>query len=191
MERNRLSRAYASPFLLVFRPTPFSSRLLRPAKPSYRVSPARIQSLPLSSLFAILCNEILTSYLRLLKISSSLVEDRCILVFSKMGTYDKKISGRIVVAKEKKKRENEEKKKERKRTLVVLEFKLQIRDVQIRRDFVFLINSLFNTSLSPLQDLPARTLKFSLFIRWHLENPSCAVSLALGASTMKTRRKSR
>lgn len=111
MERNRLSRAYASPFLLVFRPTPFSSRLLRPAKPSYRVSPARIQSLPLSSLFAILCNEILTSYLRLLKISSSLVEDRCILAFSKMGTYDKKISGRIVVAKEKKKRENEEKKK--------------------------------------------------------------------------------
>lgn len=191
MERNRLSRAYASPFLLVFRPTPFSSRLLRPAKPSYRVSPARIQSLPLSSLFAILCNEILTSYLRLLKISSSLVEDRCILVFSKMGTYDKKISGRIVVAKEKKRGKMKKRKKERKRTLVVLEFKLQIRDVQIRRDFVFLINSLFNTSLSPLQDLPARTLKFSLFIRWHLENPSCAVSLAPGASTMKTRRKSR
>lgn len=191
MERNRLSRAYASPFLLVFLPTPFSSRLLRPAKPSYRVSPARIQSLPLSSLFAILCNEILTSYLRLLKISSSLVEDRCILVFSKMGTYDKKISGRIVVAKEKKRGKMKNRKKERKRTLVVLEFKLQIRDVQIRRDFVFLINSLFNTSLSPLQDLPARTLKFSLFIRWHLENPSCAVSLAPGASTMKTRRKSR
>lgn len=115
-----MSRAYASLFLLlVFRPPPkpFSSRLPRPAKPSYRVSPARIQSLPLSSLFAILCNEFLTSYLRLLKISPSLVEDRCILVFTKMGTYDKKISGRIAVAEKRKRKRKGKKKKGERRSL--------------------------------------------------------------------------